>query len=54
MLTGLVLSEFYRYLSIYIYYDFNSSFNLEKYNAESVYSKCYSWKIKSVLQVNRC
>jgi hypothetical protein len=36
MLTGLVLSEFYRYLSIYIFDGFNSSFYREKYHAESV------------------
>jgi hypothetical protein len=46
MLIGLILSEFYRYLSIYIFYDFNSNFNLEKFHAESVYSKCFSYKIK--------
>ena len=42
MLTGLVLSEFYRYLSIYIFYDFNSKFNFEKYRDESVYCKSFS------------
>lgn len=35
MLAGLVLSEFCQYLSIYILYGSNSSFNLGKYHAES-------------------